>query len=1236
MGHRASSNLFRLGRQRTWNSQWFAKFEYTYLVSLDYRIRDFIDYIFYNLKWPSSELRIKRFVSRNVLLEVVLVIPTEKVVQYLDSIHFYKMRASDIRVDPYKFYTLAADFNYIVWKMSYSVLSRPVFYLLMRSLREAYNYTKMLSISTYTDLFSITRSSSHRRLRNRYYFFYRRLSSKNLFDKLLLQMVPARIGTYKRKLSSTFKNTNSLRRFKKSVDLKRSTNAKMVYGSAVISKKLSVKPQVDVGQQSSVKQVVSNQNSIGRVTTKPINAPQTHTKVTHSLSFVGKASHEKKSFFGDDFFNVVPYTDKRYISTNVRGASGYKYHDRKRFIGGNRTVPLYNNTSNRKNRLGPIYRLAQRNSGLQWRKKVGSVLNKHCGVLSLVTGLRRRVKYLVGNIASVLLISNNLLGIGSIRRYLLFLKYMRVLRGRFKYRFARSKNRKPFKGSGTKLIANRKQFLSSYKYHRYTKVGTLSRYYRHYTGQSYYPLLYTNKLLPNSRIKRFSFDSRILRRDELLKRYTGHMLELYLLNNSLFRKKFNFNNRIPSDLNWRSISSWLVRSLHGCTKYSYSTIKRSRFVRAIVRLLKNKIISNCRNKNGRISRVRRKLNLKKKLVAFSSAIQNVTTIESLYCRIKTRPVCKSLKFFFSFNDMWYFYSGIHWWYKMLLVVKDRKLVNYNSFGVVYANFYYLILSHKFVNYFNFFKFENLIHTPLKFLRYYKKFIICENAHFNFFRSVRKTTLFMLHMYVYFTRRFTYIQSFLGNLIGCVNSISHGYLDIALYQQHICTFLFLYHFINHLKFISIAVRIIQLANIFEYCDQVVFFFCKVFSILHFVKPIKYLIDVPYYFFCFSKAVYIKHKPYNANNPPRLRVRDRSQDRDKGLCHVKLFNAEFLIDRKEDVILGRPYLEDLYLVSRKLQMLHISLLSVLGMCSFGIFADSNFNFMCNTSFIQLFKMFPTIIKYPYFLLKRGSSVCLKYKDIAMNGKYLKCVPKYIASAQFNKLLSKRHAFFFRFVVDKLLLRLDVLRRDILPAPALRFLSNIIEYNLSKYLSNKVLFLPIYYLGKKLPLKHARIVCLYLSYELEKGMPYFLVMKNLGFISNYVSRYPKKRYFKSFRSVFFYGITKLDKYLMNGNSSEFNRYRLSLQSKSVMKYYLFRTFHSISLFRGFTRRVGIRISCSGRVHRRNTRSHTMWFTRGSMPLRIFDRYIDYYSAHAVTHLGTIGIKTWIYLTQFISLGG
>jgi len=49
MGHRVSANLFRVGLSRTWNSHWFAKSEYTYLLSLDYRVRDFIDFIFYIL-----------------------------------------------------------------------------------------------------------------------------------------------------------------------------------------------------------------------------------------------------------------------------------------------------------------------------------------------------------------------------------------------------------------------------------------------------------------------------------------------------------------------------------------------------------------------------------------------------------------------------------------------------------------------------------------------------------------------------------------------------------------------------------------------------------------------------------------------------------------------------------------------------------------------------------------------------------------------------------------------------------------------------------------------------------------------------------------------------------------------------------------------------------------------------------------------------------------------------------
>lgn len=138
MGHRVSASLFRLGRQRTWNSQWFAKSEYTYLLSLDYRIRDFIDYIFYNLKWPASELQIKRFVSRNVILEIMLVVPNDRLVQYLESIQFSKTHSIIDRVDPYKFNTLALDFNYVVWNMSYSLLNKSVFYLLLREIGRAH------------------------------------------------------------------------------------------------------------------------------------------------------------------------------------------------------------------------------------------------------------------------------------------------------------------------------------------------------------------------------------------------------------------------------------------------------------------------------------------------------------------------------------------------------------------------------------------------------------------------------------------------------------------------------------------------------------------------------------------------------------------------------------------------------------------------------------------------------------------------------------------------------------------------------------------------------------------------------------------------------------------------------------------------------------------------------------------------------------------------------------------
>lgn len=55
---------------------------------------------------------------------------------------------------------------------------------------------------------------------------------------------------------------------------------------------------------------------------------------------------------------------------------------------------------------------------------------------------------------------------------------------------------------------------------------------------------------------------------------------------------------------------------------------------------------------------------------------------------------------------------------------------------------------------------------------------------------------------------------------------------------------------------------------------------------------------------------------------------------------------------------------------------------------------------------------------------------------------------------------------------------------------------------------------------------------------------------------------------------------------------------------------------------------------MYRRQTRSHTMWFVDGALPLRSFEKYIDYYSSSAVTRLGTVGVKVWIYLSQSVIL--
>lgn len=484
------------------------------------------------------------------------------------------------------------------------------------------------------------------------------------------------------------------------------------------------------------------------------------------------------------------------------------------------------------------------------------------------------------------------------------------------------------------------------------------------------------------------------------------------------------------------------------------------------------------------------------------------------------------------------------------------------------------------------------------------------------------------MHSYIVRRFSYMQLFLHNLLNGNIVTVDCYTVNSMYQSRICVFLFLYYFVNHLKLVSITIRILQLVNVSTVCDEVVFFFCKIFSVLHFINPGRYPSDVRCYFKCFSK--YIKPKLRPSIFP--LQIRDRRPER---LERHKLAHSVFFVDRKSNIISGRPDFDSSYILMNKLLALQNALLGVFCSSLNTVRYLDGFNFFGNLFSLSFLKILPGFIKYPYFLLKRGTEIRSVYKNYALKNAYLRCMPRYLASAQMRNLVMRKHTFFFRYVVDRLLFRFDVLRRDILPSRTLRFLSLMIEYSLSSYLSNKVLFLPIYYLGKKLPVKQARIVCLYISYELEKGIPYFLIVKYLGLADGYVSKRYNRRYFKGFNNIFYYGISRLDKHLLNIAKYEFNKYRLGLQSKSIMKYFLFRTFRSVSLLRGFTRRLGVRIACSGRMHRRHTRSHTMWFVRGAMPLRIFDKYIDYYSSYAVTNLGTVGVKTWIYLTQFSSLG-
>lgn len=1326
MGHRVSANLFRLGRQRTWNSQWFAKSEYTYLLSLDYRIRDFIDYIFYNLKWPASELQIKRFVSRNVILEVMLVVPNDRLVQYLESIQFLKTHSIADRVDPYKFNTLALDFNYVVWNMSYSLLNKSVFYLLLRAIKISLRYDRISALYTYCKLYNLVSVNLKSRSYHKYYsarkckLLYRYCFRTNIFDKFLVTKLrslrhrgylknkfkkkPFYRGGYFKKTKKVYQNklpTNRLyeRKFFVANSVSRKNQVKNHFQKRSFTGDTrrnysyerekerfnelhyvnvpfnSERPKGNVNRRSNNSQFINKRYDNKQIQIK--NDQMSHTNFYANKQFGnkpigGKYSDKKQSsseYYIDKSFKTKQFVDKQYgrldnVSFNKYGQFHKESRSKPNFLVAKsiKKGPFKNNLSVRRKQFDRIQYSGKRKT---YAKKYSH----------RKFNIYKNFEYLLYNLLGLLVISSDVVRLGSMWRYVRFLRCIRLLRRLFR-RNLNSVFRAYRNNNNSHMFDRSSKDLFSYllSYYGYDKNGLLSKYYR-YTKRSYYPFVRSIKknkrkhtmlsrtskaakrvdgvsigmrsrkkgirssknfmcfrkkrfLKRSKRRRRRLFQIAILKPKLRIQRNRKRIMDLYLANDLLFSRKFNFRNRIPNGIWKRAIFGWLVRKLHTCTEYSTHVIKKSRYVNIIYKFLSNRTVHK-RRRYFALSQRFSRLKAKKRLFArFSIAAKRINYMKAISISKTTTRLYEPLKFFFNFNNLWHFYSSTYWLHKILLSNKDRKTHAYNKFYTVYSNFHSLIILRKFVNFFNFFKFENFICEPIKLLRYYTRFIVCERRQFRAFRGIKKTIFFLLYMHSYIVQRFSYMQLFLHNLLNG-NMFTVGCCTVnSIYQSRICVFLFLYYFVNHLKLVSITIRILQLVNISTVCDEVVFFFCKIFSVLHFINPGRYPSDVRYYFKCFSK--YIKPKLKSSIFP--LQIRDRRPER---LERHKLAHSVFLVDRKSNIISGRPDFDGSYILMNKLSAVQNALLGVFCSSLSTVRYLDGFNFSKNLFFVSFLKILPGFIKYPYFLLKRGNEIRSVYKNHALKNVYLRCIPRYLASVQMRNLMMRKHTFFFRYVVDRLLFRFDVLRRDILPSRTLRFLSLMIEYSLSSYLSNKVLFLPIYYLGKKLPVKQARIVCLYISYELEKGIPYFLIVKYLGLADGYVSKRYNRRYFKGFNNIFYYGISRLDKHLLSTATYEFNKYRLGLQSKSIMKYFLFRTFRSVSLLRGFTRRLGVRIACSGRMHRRHTRSHTMWFVRGAMPLRIFDKYIDYYSSYAVTNLGTVGVKTWIYLTQFSSLG-
>jgi ribosomal protein S3 len=70
MGQKAILNSLRLGVISPWKSEWFGSFEYSSLISMDFKIREYLNNIFFSLRLPCSDFNIQHYLSYLIFIDV--------------------------------------------------------------------------------------------------------------------------------------------------------------------------------------------------------------------------------------------------------------------------------------------------------------------------------------------------------------------------------------------------------------------------------------------------------------------------------------------------------------------------------------------------------------------------------------------------------------------------------------------------------------------------------------------------------------------------------------------------------------------------------------------------------------------------------------------------------------------------------------------------------------------------------------------------------------------------------------------------------------------------------------------------------------------------------------------------------------------------------------------------------------------------------------------------------------